>query len=327
LISSRATVLWHSGEPLVLPPSFYEQAFAAIEAELAALDIRHSMQTNGTLIDKRWVKLFKQWRVEVGVSVDGPSRFHDNQRRTRAGAPTSGRVLAGIRKLQQAGLPVRVVCVLTRESIKEPEELFSFFEFLGADLVCFNIDEAGGSHRISSHEGADSALAFRAFLRRYFELVVSTQSKQQVRELTHGLMYIFAAEVEAHPETVPIRTLTVSHDGSFCTFSPDLMDLQHPNLGPFVLGNIHDPAAFAELPRNPQLVRIHESIQRGIVACEHTCGYFPVCKGGVPANKLGEHQSFEVTETQACKFKRKAVADAVTDLLVAGKLYSKSRVH
>ena len=320
LIAEQTTVLWHSGEPLVLPPSFYEEAFAAIDAELDGLAVSHSIQTNATLIDRHWVDVFKRWGVDVGVSLDGPARLHDRHRQTRSGAPTFDLVIAGIRNLQEAGLPVRIVCVLTRDSIGEPDELFAFFEGLGADLVCFNIDEAGGEHRASSYADASPDEAFRKFLSRYFELVASARSKQEVRELTRGLMYIFAGEIERHPETVPIRTLTVGHDGSFSTFSPDLKDLHHPEFGPFVLGNIHDPMAFTGLAANPRLTAMVESIGRGIDACARSCGYFPVCKGGVPANKLGEHKTFEATETLACRFKRKAVADVVTELLITGKL-------
>ena len=42
------TVIWHAGEPLVVPVSFYETAFQAIEAlRPDNLQLRHSIQTNG----------------------------------------------------------------------------------------------------------------------------------------------------------------------------------------------------------------------------------------------------------------------------------------
>jgi uncharacterized protein len=49
------TVIWHAGEPLVVPISFYEDAFEAIEAlRPASLKLRHSIQTNGMLITPAW---------------------------------------------------------------------------------------------------------------------------------------------------------------------------------------------------------------------------------------------------------------------------------
>ena len=144
LVADNPEVLWHAGEPLVLPIEFYERAFATIESELRVSAIRHKIQTNATLLNDRWINLFKTWHVSVGVSLDGPPHIHDHYRLTRSRGPTSERVLAGISRLKHAGLGLSVICVLTRESIGEPEELFAFFESIGVDAVGFNIDEAEG---------------------------------------------------------------------------------------------------------------------------------------------------------------------------------------
>src|SRR5688572_17382285 len=51
-------VVWHAGEPLVVPVSFYEEAFAAIDRlRPANVVVKHSFQTNGMLIDADWCRL------------------------------------------------------------------------------------------------------------------------------------------------------------------------------------------------------------------------------------------------------------------------------
>jgi uncharacterized protein len=320
LVAREPEVLWHAGEPLVLPVDFYARAFATIEAELRVSAIRHKVQTNATLINDRWIDLFKTWNVSVGVSLDGPPHIHDRYRLTRSRAPTCERVLSGIARLKDAGLGLSVICVLTRESIEAPDELFAFFEKIGVDAVGFNIDEAEGPHLNSSHEGADPLPTFRRFLQRYFELVVSNTSKQSVRELTRGLGSVFRKDIACSDETVPIRVLTVGHNGDFGTFSPELFGLHHPEFGRLVFGNVSDPCAFQNLSRDSRFLGILKSIRRGIDACAESCTYYEVCKGGLPSNKLGEHGTFEATETVACKFKRQAVTDAVVHLLLAGDL-------
>jgi uncharacterized protein len=315
-------VLWHAGEPLVLPVEFYERAFAIIEAELRFSALRHKMQTNATLLDARWIDLFKKWDVAVGVSLDGPPHIHDHHRMTRSGQPTSARVMKGVALLKDAGLALNVICVLTRESIGKPEELFDYFENVGVDSIGFNIDEAEGPHLTSSHEGDEGSAAFRTFLLRYFELVVASNSKQTVRELVRGLGSVFRKDIESSDETVPIRVLTVGHNGDFGTFSPELFGLQHPKSGPLIFGNVGDVDAFRKLPHDARFRDILHSIRRGIAACAASCTYFDVCKGGLPSNKLGEHGTFEATETTACKFKRQAVTDAVVDLLLTGHFHA-----
>src|SRR5712691_2767212 len=72
--SNRATdpliFLWHGGEPLTLPLSFYRQAFATIAARNRdRFAICHSIQTNGTLIDQEWCDLIREQGIDLGVSV------------------------------------------------------------------------------------------------------------------------------------------------------------------------------------------------------------------------------------------------------------------
>jgi uncharacterized protein len=69
------TLVWHAGEPLVMPVDFYRRA-RAVAAELAqerGVHVRHSFQANATLIDDAWCDFLEQPDVMVGVSVDGPA--------------------------------------------------------------------------------------------------------------------------------------------------------------------------------------------------------------------------------------------------------------
>jgi uncharacterized protein len=84
LVADAVEVLWHAGEPLIIPVDFYERAFATIERHLGGATITHKIQTNATLIDDEWIELFKRWNVSVGVSLDGPPHIHDRYRVTRA---------------------------------------------------------------------------------------------------------------------------------------------------------------------------------------------------------------------------------------------------
>jgi uncharacterized protein len=52
-VQNCLSVVWHAGEPLVLPISFYRNAFRMID-DLKPTEVllTHSFQTNGTLITK-----------------------------------------------------------------------------------------------------------------------------------------------------------------------------------------------------------------------------------------------------------------------------------
>ena len=166
----QLTVIWHAGEPLVAPISFYREAFTTI-ARLCppTVAVSHSFQTNGTLIDTEWCALFRDWKVGVGVSLDGPRRLHDLHRKNRRGAGTFDATMAGIRCLQSEGLPFHVISVLSHATLDTPDELLAFYIEEGIDHICFNVEESEGSHVSSLFAGTELAQRYAVFLRRFWQ--------------------------------------------------------------------------------------------------------------------------------------------------------------
>jgi uncharacterized protein len=54
----------------------------------------NGIQTNGTLIDDDHIRLFKRYRVDVGISIDGPGELND----VRPRRPSSACVARGSRR-------------------------------------------------------------------------------------------------------------------------------------------------------------------------------------------------------------------------------------
>jgi uncharacterized protein len=128
------SVIWHAGEPLVLPVAYYRDAFDRIERwRPQALNLRHSIQTNGMLITAEWCELIRQHNVGIGVSLDGPRRLHDLYRRTRSGGGTFDRTMAGIHLLRQHGVDFHVITVLSNDSLEDPDGQVDFYISEGID--------------------------------------------------------------------------------------------------------------------------------------------------------------------------------------------------
>jgi uncharacterized protein len=88
-VGDSLDIIWHAGEPLVLPIAYYEKAFRAIERLTPArTNVHHSFQTNGTLINDDYCRFFKANAARVGVSIDGPQEIHNTNRTTRSGKGT-----------------------------------------------------------------------------------------------------------------------------------------------------------------------------------------------------------------------------------------------
>ena len=315
LVRGPFTVVWHAGEPMVLRPAFYREAFAIVARHNAgSVAVGHALQTNATLIDQEWCEFIKRHALSIGVSVDGPDFLNDRYRTTRRGDGTYRRVVDGMAQLRRNGVPFHVITVLTRDSLDYPDELYAFYVEHGVDEVAFNVEEIEGPHQTSSLATPEAAARYREFLSRFYDLATGGPVRLHVREFDSGLAAILAAEGDPPrlQETAPFAIVSVDSEGNFSSFSPELLGLRSAHYGDFALGNVHT-TSFEEAARGQRFAAMDAAIGAGIERCRTTCAYFRLCGGGAPANKYFENGSFDSTETLFCRFTRQAVLDVLLD--------------
>ena len=309
------TVIWHAGEPLVVPVSFYETAFAAIEKmRPAALQLRHSFQTNGMLITPKWCDLFKKWDVGVGVSIDGPKHLHDAHRVTRSGRGTFDKTLAGIRLLKREQVPFHVISVLSHQALNSPREMLDFFLSEGIENVCFNVEESEGDHVSDLFAADDAQELFRHFLSEFWRLSRQSARIHFVREVDGMLPRIFRPEQSAmrNAQVEPFGMMNVDCHGNVSSFSPELLGLKNGDYGDFIVGNIRTDS-LEEMHCSPTMKAMSRDITAGVAACRKDCEYFSVCGGGAPINKLAENGSFTGTRTSFCSLTQMVPVDLILD--------------
>jgi uncharacterized protein len=316
--SEVLSVVWHAGEPMVLPISFYRDAFALVE-ELRPrqLQLVHSFQTNGTLIDDAWCGFFAEAQINLGVSIDGPRHFHDKNRLTRSGRGTFERTIAGIRLLHRHRVPFHVISVLTSESLAAPREMFDFYVEEGIERVCFNVEESEGDHVSQSFGEAGVEAAYYRFLSEFWRLSTAAPGKITfLREIEQALQQVIRPrEAPFHNQLVePFAITSMDCAGNISTFSPELLGLKNSAYANFILGNITRDA-LVDLRESPVLARMQTDIDAGVAMCREECEYFSVCGGGEPVNKLTENGSFASTETAYCRVTKMRATDLVLDAL------------
>lgn len=117
-------------------------------------------------------------------------------------------------------------------------------------------------------------------------------------------------DYDSNSQNQPGCLLSVSWDGAFATYSPELLGQSHPRLGTLDLGNVTAdalvPAASAW-----RFDAVDDEIARGVRRCRASCKYFDFCRGGAPANKLGETGTFAATRTMHCRLSQQVVVDCV----------------
>jgi uncharacterized protein len=312
------TVIWHAGEPMVMPIGFYRDAFDLVEQlKPGDLSLTHAFQTNGTLIDDEWCEFLLAARVNVGVSIDGPKRFHDRNRVTRAGRGTFDKTIAGIRLLRKHGVPFHTISVLSSEALAAPREMFDFYVAEGIEHVCFNVEESEGDHVSESLGQVDAGTAYANFLSEFWRLSAGAPGKISfIREIDQALKQVLRPkEVRYFNELVePFAVTSMDHAGNLSTFSPELLGLKNAAYGDFLIGNVNRDT-LADLEKSPNLARMHADIEAGVALCRESCEYFSVCGGGEPVNKLAENGTFISTETAFCRLTKMRATDLVLDAI------------
>jgi len=308
------TVIWHAGEPLVLPPSYYQAAFEAIETlRPAGIELRHSIQTNGMLIDQDWCDFIKKWRIGVGVSIDGPRHLHDANRVTRAGKGTFDRTLAGIRLLRRENVTFHVITVLSEKSMSAPDELLDFYVSEGIDDVCFNVEESEGTHVSGLLSSSNPVDSFRYFLDRFWTLSRKGSRIQFIREIDGMIPRIFRPEQSCaeNVQVEPFAMVNIDCHGNVSSFSPELLGYKSAEYNDYIVGNIL-VESLEEMLRSPAMRAMERDISAGVEMCRKECEYFSVCGGGAPVNKLAENGSFASSRTTFCSL----VQIVPTDLIL-----------
>jgi len=314
------SIVWHAGEPLVLPIAFYRRAFAMVDGlKPAGLPVKHSFQTNGTLLDDGWCEFIAEADIAVGVSIDGPRRLHDRNRVTRSGRGTFDKAVAGVRRLKRHGVPFHVISVLTQESLAAPREMFDFYLAEGIEHVCFNVEESEGEHRSASFAAAGIEDAYYDFLSEFWRLSAAHPGRIGfIREIDDAQRNIFRPRDAAffNQLATPFAITSMDWTGNIATFSPELLGLKSALYDDFVLGNINRDR-LVDLADGPLLKRMKHDIDAGVALCRGNCEYFSVCGGGEPVNKLFENGSFATAETTYCRMTKMRATDLVLDRLEA----------
>src|SRR6185437_6130651 len=139
IIDKEVTIVWHAGEPLAVPLSYYKKYFQIIDSSTPAhVKIKHSIQTNGMLVTDEWCRFIKENRISIGLSIDGPAFLHDKNRVTRSAKGTHAKALEGAALLRKHNIRFHIIAVITAESCNYPDEIFNFFKDLGVEYLGLN---------------------------------------------------------------------------------------------------------------------------------------------------------------------------------------------
>lgn len=286
LQKNEASIVFQGGEPLLRDIGFYEKAMDyQVRCNKNHVKINNAVQTNGTLINDAWCEFFKNNKILVGVSLDGPQSLHDRFRKDPAGRGTFDRVVHGIRLLQKHKVDYNILSTVHAGNAGKPLECYRFFrDTLGAEYLQF-IPVVNRNNEMLYQVGTEvrpesvPPLAYGRFLAAIFNDWVKRDVGKifvQIFDTTLANFTNVEGGLCTHAETCG-RSIAVEHNG-------DIYPCDHYVDPARLLGNINKDDLFSMTNGERQRTfgaGKRDSLPRQCLVCEH----YPVCHGECPKNR------------------------------------------
>lgn len=119
---------FQGGESMLVGIEYYKALIKYINESKYGTKFNISIQTNGTLINDEWAKLFKENDFLVGVSLDGTKEIHNLNRVNYLNEDTFNSVIKGINLLKKYDVNFNILVVVTSALCKKIDSCYKYFK-------------------------------------------------------------------------------------------------------------------------------------------------------------------------------------------------------
>lgn len=308
---SDVDIAWQGGEPTLMGVDFYKKIIAISEKYKGDKNVHHSIQTNGILLNDEWCKFLKQYNFLVGISIDGPAKFHDHYRKTRSGKPTHAKVMQAIECLKRHNIEFNTLSTVNNINVKHPEEVYRFLKQIGSTYMQFiplveraMLDPKEGDMRLT-YPGQD---------------VKSKVTPWSVPSKAYGtfLNAIFDEWIKKDVGKIFVQTFDstlaawVGAPAGMCFFAPtcghtlaleangDLYSCDHFVYPEYCLGNIYE-ADIKTMNCSEQAIAFGDAKRETLTQDCHECQYLKTCYGGCPKHRFDVSPKGHPQHNYLCK--------------------------
>jgi uncharacterized protein len=279
-VEYSANFAFQGGEPTVAGIEYFKKFHEFVEKyNVNKIQVNFSLQTNGTLLDKKWMELFKKYNYLIGVSLDGNKNIHDTFRIDANGEGTFSRVLKATKMLTKAGVEFNILCVVNKLIAQNGKLIYNFFKNNGFRYYQF-IPCLDAFNCSKEEDYTLTAEDYGKFLDETFNLWaddILSGKRISVRHFDNYTKIILGEAPEACDMVGHCNMNAVlESDGSMypCDFYV---------LDEYKVGNVNE-SSFVELFKSEKEQEFLNSSLKVNDKCK-TCDYFKICRGGCRRHK------------------------------------------
>jgi uncharacterized protein len=276
LMPQVATFGWQGGEPTLTGIDFFRRVVAyQQEYGRPGQSVCNGVQTNATLIDDAWAELFARYNFLLGVSLDGPKRWHNRYRAGVSGQGSFDRVMQSIEVLRRHRAEFNILSVVNQLTGDYPDEIWGFmlehgFVYLQF-IPCVELDPQTG--RLTDFSVRPQQ--FGDFLCRIFDLWYNGGEPQASVRLFDNLLLSYAGH---SPQVCQFQE--ECGDYVVVEYNGDVYPCDFYVREDLLLGNLHQ-ATLEDIAASHRAVAFRKRKRRGDAACG-SCRWRHICHHGCP---------------------------------------------
>ncbi len=139
---------WQGGEPTLLGVEFFEKVTGFQQKHgKTGQSVGNGLQTNATLINRRFAKHLADYKFLLGCSLDGPPEVHNLYRKTTDQQGSYDRVLRGINYLKEVGVEFNILVLVSQANVHKATEVYRYLVDNGYHFLqfipCVEFDATG----------------------------------------------------------------------------------------------------------------------------------------------------------------------------------------
>lgn len=293
--TKRPTFIFHGGEPLLVDPELLEHFCQSLQKQKS---IKFNIQTNGTLINDRVIKLFRNNNFHVGISLDGATEYQNSARQYPSGANSFHTVIEKIKLLQSEKIKFGIVISINKLHLGQEQVLYDFLAKYGINCNIRPVFETmtGNNSLVMSEE------EFITFFNNLFDIWYNDQLKKvstrQITEFFRELQNVILGKSDSRScECSPncfLNFISLDTDGELYACNR----LYH--VPQFYYGNIR------KMTMEEVQKKAIAWIEERRIAIEKQCGNCSLlknCYGGCPAEAYSSYGTIN-TPSKACHIKQ-----------------------
>lgn len=259
---SRINIIWHGGEPLLVGIDYFKDVMRLQKGlkKKKGTEFTNAIQTNGTLIDHKWCRLFKKNRILPGISFDGENNDFVRSEKEK--------VLASFRLLKKYRINCGSLSVIGRWNIDQVELYKYMKKYIRS--VKFN-------PIFSETQNSEFSLSPAEYIASCKALFDYWVYDSKGIPLDPFVEYVHKAVGVPHGDCTHAsclgKWLDIDSSGVIRTCGQSTESM-------FVLGTINDIHSVSELFETDRFAELLKNAIERRKVCQQTCKFFLECQGG-----------------------------------------------